>query len=134
MLEPRHRVLGAQGHSNPGEGCGGLGALVSRHHRLRPDRGCRTRVLQPLPGEPDSGNRRVVTALVRKGESTWGTGDVKGSVALRLRHTPCLLLILGFCTKLNKVCGLTTPNEVAAVGAWLVVGERVGARPQKEPL
>ncbi len=24
-----------------------------------------------------------------------------------------------------------TPIEVAAVGAWLVVGDRVGARPQK---
>ena len=59
---------------------------------------------------------------------------MKGSVSLRLRHTPCLLLILGFRTKLNKVYGLTTPNEVAAVGAWLVVGEGVGARPQKEPL
>jgi hypothetical protein len=75
-----------------------------------------TGVLQPLPWEPHSDNRVGVTALVRKG-SNWGTGDVKGSVTLRLRHTPCLLLILGFCTKLNKVYGLTTPNEVAAVGA-----------------
>ena len=41
---------------------------------------------------------------------------------------------LGFRTKLNKVFGLATPNEVADVGAWLVVGERVRARPQKEPL
>jgi hypothetical protein len=56
---------------------------------------------------------------------------VKGSVSLRLRHIPCLLLILGFHTKLNKDHGFTTPIEVAAVGAWLVVGERVGAPPQK---
>ena len=69
-LEPRHRVLGARGHGNPGEGCGGLGALISRHHRLRPDGGCMTGVLQPLPWEPDSDNRKVVTALVRKGEAT----------------------------------------------------------------
>ena len=41
---------------------------------------------------------------------------------------------LSFRTKLNKDCGLTTPNELAAVGAWLLVGERVRARPQKEPL
>ena len=54
-----------------------------------------------------------------------------GSVSLRLSHTPCLLLILSFRTKLNKDYGFTTPIEVAAVGAWLVVGERVGARPQK---
>jgi hypothetical protein len=69
-LEPGHRVLGARGHGNFGEGCGGLEALVSRHHRLRPDRGCMKGVLQPLPWEPDSGNRRVVIALVRKGEAT----------------------------------------------------------------
>ena len=70
-LEPRHRVLGAQGHGNPGEGCGGIGALVSRHHCLRPDGGCMAGVLQPLSWswEPDSGNRRVVIALVRKGEA-----------------------------------------------------------------
>jgi hypothetical protein len=29
--------LGARGHGNPGEGCGGLGALVSRRYRLRTD-------------------------------------------------------------------------------------------------
>jgi hypothetical protein len=50
-----------------------------------------------------------------------------------LSHTPSPVN-LGFRTKLNKVYGLTTPNEVAAVGAWLVVGEQVRARPQKEPL
>ena len=38
---------------------------------------------------------------------------------------------LSFRTKLNKDYGFTTSIEVAAVGAWLVVGERVGARPQK---
>ncbi len=59
---------------------------------------------------------------------------MKGGASLRLRHIPCLLLILGFRTKLKKDYGFTTPIEVAAVGAWLVVGERVGARPQKEPL
>ena len=69
MLEPRHRVLGARGHGNPGEGCGGLGALVSRHHRLRPDGGCRTGVLQPLPWEPDSDNRNAVTAFCTEGGS-----------------------------------------------------------------
>jgi hypothetical protein len=69
-LEPRHRVLGARGHGNPEEGCGGLGALVSRCNCLRPDGGCMTGVLQPLPWEPDSDNRVGVTALVRKGEAT----------------------------------------------------------------
>jgi hypothetical protein len=71
-----------------------------------------------------------------EGRSSWGTGDVKGSVSirLRLRRTTFLLIILGFRTKLSKDYGFTTPIEVAAVGAWLVVGERVGAWPQQEPL
>ena len=70
MLEPRLKVLGARGHGNPGEGCGGLGVLVSRHHRLKSDGGCRTEVLQLLHWEPNSDNQKVVTALVRNGEAT----------------------------------------------------------------
>ena len=58
----------------PGEGCGGLGALVSRHYCLRPDGGCMAGVLQPLSWEPDSGNRRVVIALLRKGEAAGEQG------------------------------------------------------------
>jgi hypothetical protein len=68
-LELRHRVLGARGHGSPGQGCGGLGALVSRHHHLRPDGGCMAGVLQPLSQEPDSGNQGVVIALVQMGEA-----------------------------------------------------------------
>jgi hypothetical protein len=56
-----------------------------------------------------------------EGWSSWGRGDVKGSAYLRLRHIPCLLLILGFRTKLKKDYGFTTPIQVAAVGAWFVV-------------
>jgi hypothetical protein len=66
-----------------------------------------------------------------EGRSSWGTGDAKGSASLRLRHTPCLLLILSFRTQFNKDYGYTTPIEVAAVGTWLAVGGRVGTRPQK---
>ena len=77
-LKPRHRVLGARGHGNPGEGCGGLGALVGRHHHLRPDGGCMARVLQPLSWETDSGNRWVVIALVRKGEAAGEQETLRG--------------------------------------------------------
>jgi hypothetical protein len=69
-LEPQHRVLGAQGHGNPEEGCGGLGALVSM-----------TGVLQPLPWEPDSDNQKVVTAIARKGEAT-GEQEAQRGVSL----------------------------------------------------
>jgi hypothetical protein len=132
-LEPRHRVLGARGHSNPGEGCGGLEALVSRHNRLRPDGAAWRESCSPCPGN------RTVTI-----ERSWlhlygrvkqlGNRRREGEWVSKIEPHSLSPVNLGLCTKLNKVYGLTTPNEVAAVGAWLVVGERVRACPQKEPL
>ena len=44
-------------------------------------RGCMTGVLQPLPWEPDSDNRKVMTARARKGEAT-GEQETRRGVCL----------------------------------------------------
>ncbi len=91
-------------------------------------------VLQPLPWEPDSDNRNAVTVFLYGRGKRLRNRRREGECVSKIEPHSLSPVNLSFRTKLNKACGLTTPNELAAVGAWLLVGERVRARPQKETL